>query len=177
MADEVTTTPEVTTDQTDSHEEVATTIPKQQYDEVKSKLEARMKALQEEKDSLLKQFEEASTKAKTADELNAEIEKLRTESAKRDEEYTKQMESLKVNSVLDTALIKAGCVDTVATKAHIDLSKITLDGDELTGFSVEELKTSKPYLFQQTKVKDVGVPAGKGFSDEDEAIRKAMGLK
>lgn len=84
---------------------------------------------------------------------------LETRMAARDKEYA-----------LDTALLKAGCRDTKAARAHVDLEALKLDGEALAGFDADTFKKDRPYLFEaSTKVDSAAASkgAGGGLTNDD----------
>ena len=68
---------------------------------------------------------------------------------KAEQDADTKIKSFKLNTMLDSKLKSAKVKDNVAVKAHLDLEKITVDGDDLKGFDeqLEKIKTDSPFLF------------------------------
>lgn len=132
-----------------SLEELKTYIPKSRFDEVnnsKKQLEEDVKTRDEQIESL---------KQVDGDALKAEIEKLQGENKTAKENYDKQLNEIKLNNAIETALLSAKAKNTKAVNALIDKSKLKLDGDTVLGLK-EQLETltssdDTKFLFNSTE--------------------------
>jgi hypothetical protein len=103
------------------------------------------------------------------DELTARVEADKTEfdarMAVRDKEYA-----------LDTALLAAGCRDTKAARAHVDMEALKVEGGKLAGFDPESFKKDRPYLFGETETVSTGLPSN-GASESAETAARLNGMR
>lgn len=95
-------------------------------------------------------------------EMAADAEKTRTDlesrMAAKDKEYA-----------VEAALLKAGCRDTTAARAHVDMDAIKIEDASLKGLDIEAFKKDRPYLFGPSDTVDTAPPlrgAG-GISNAD----------
>jgi hypothetical protein len=120
-----------------------------------------------ERDGMKKQLEEAQAKlaaVKTTEELETAKAALASE-----------YEAKLLNSNIDVALVQAGCVNTKATKALIDTSKLKREGDTVTGLDVTKLAKDYPYLFAATqKVATGAASKGGGASSQAKTITEGV---
>lgn len=144
-------------------------IPVGQYKRIKS-----------ERDAFKTQIDEYAAQVADLTAAKAGSEEQATKLA----ELTAALEQAKAdgevstkNYAIETALLKAGCKDTVATMAHIDPAKVTVKDGVVEGIDVKALATSYPYLFGTTSQSTGGAPSGVAAGDEDARMRKIMGLK
>jgi hypothetical protein len=125
-----------------------------------------------------KQLEEL--KKVDAEGLKAKIEELQTANTTAKTEYENQLKQIKLDAALETRLIKEGAVNTKAVRALLDVSKISLDGENLVGLDeqLKALKESEKWAFstQQTaaagttRIPGGGAPAsGASVADEIKA--------
>jgi len=114
-------------------------------------------ALNEEKKSLINQLSERDTQLEElkkidAKSLQAEITRLQGENKTAAEKYKADLEAVKLNAALDTAILSAKGKNAKAIKALLDVSKLKLKEDgSLEGLDLEALKTSDPYLFDEVQ--------------------------
>lgn len=90
-----------------------------------------------------------------------DIEKLKGDAATWEKKYNDDINALKLNSALETALVGAKVRDAKAVKPFLNMELIKLDGDKLLGFE-EQLKSFKRavYAIRQditVKILDQGV--------------------
>lgn len=96
---------------------------------------------------------------------------------------TEQLKQTKFSSALDLALAGSGAKNTKALRGLLDMDKIKLENDELTGFSeqLEQIRADNDYLFEAQKTPAGGMRQGKGSAAADDsfisAMRSAAGLK
>lgn len=107
------------------------------------------------------QLKELAKISKDNEELNSKIKELQEENKKALLEGEERISKLKLDNSIELALIQAGANNNKAVKALLDLDKIKLDNDKLTGLDeqITSLKTSDGYLFKQEETK-VEVPTG-----------------
>ncbi len=100
--------------------------------------------------------------------LQAEITRLQGENATAKTEYEAELKKVKLNSTLETRLIKDGAVNTKAVMALLDASKISLDGDNLVGYDdqIKALKESEKWAFQTGAPGSTGMNQNPGGSGE-----------
>lgn len=138
------------------------------------------KRIKDERDTFKAQIDEYAAQVADLTAAKAGSEEQATKLA----ELTAALEQAKAdgeasakNYAIETALLKAGCKDTVATMAHIDPSKVTVKDGTVEGIDVKALATNYPYLFGTTTQSTGGAPSGAAAGDEDARMRKIMGLK
>jgi hypothetical protein len=99
-----------------------------------------------------KQLEELKKSSGDNAELKQQIEDLQQQNKEQKKNYEAQMNQLKVDNAIETALTAAGAKNTTALKALLNLDNIKLGDDgKLTGFD-EQLKAvqkSDAYLFNE----------------------------
>lgn len=136
-------------------------IPKTRFDEVntaKGQLEKDIA----ERDSQLKTLKDS---AGDNEQLKNDIIKLQNDNKVATDKYNADIKALKLDSTIDTALSGHKAKNIKAVKGLLDLSKISLDGENLLGLD-DQLKTLKEaedskFLFDvETKASDVTPPAG-----------------
>lgn len=141
------------------------------------------KSLKEQLGQLQGQMEEFQKKlegAKTADDIQAAVDAAKKEAqdaqAKSEAEWKKREKALTVQN----ALIQAGCADTVALMAHVDLSKVEVASDgHISGLDAAKLKESYPYLFAESNVgsKSFSTAATPGGSETKMTKEEIMAVK
>lgn len=95
--------------------------------------------------------------------LRAEIEKLQGENKTAKEQYETELKRIKIESLLESRLIKEQAVNAKAVRSLLDMTKISVDGDNLIGIDdqLKALKASEPWAFKaQTKPPKSGAPLG-----------------
>jgi hypothetical protein len=96
---------------------------------------------------------------------------------------TEQLKQTKFNSALDLALEKSGAKSTKALRGLLDMEKITLENNALSGFSeqLEQIKAENDFLFEAEKQKAGGMRQGGSPAGEEDVFlssaRAAAGLK
>ncbi len=121
-------------------------------------------------------FDNLSASVKKFD--GVDIDALKTEVATAKTKYETDIAKIKYDSALDVALVSSKTKNPKALKGLLDLEKIKLDGDKLTGFDeqLETIKKSDAYLFGDDPT-DGGIEHGKDTGGlNDAAIRAAFGL-
>lgn len=119
----------------------------------RDELKAKVAELEGQIAELGKGSADAEALKAKVDELTAKVETDKTEfearMAVRDKEYA-----------LDTALLAAGCRDTKAARAHVDMDGLKVEGGRLAGFDPESFKKDRPYLFGPAETQSSAAPSG-----------------
>lgn len=102
------------------------------------------------------------------DGLNEQISSLKSK-------YDKDTSELKLSSALDIALVSAKAKNPKMLKAALDMSKIKLDGDKLTGLDeqIAKIKESDGYLFESESGSFVN--SGAGHTEGAQSAPKDLG--
>jgi len=120
-------------------------VPKRRLDEVIAERN-HYKEQVEERDTQL-----ADLKARAMDNevLKMQIADLQTKNKQATEEYEKQLKDQRFAFAVERAVAKADARNVKAVVSLLDVSKISLDGENLLGFDeqIAELKKSDPFLF------------------------------
>lgn len=100
--------------------------------------------------------------------LQAKIIELQTANTTAKTEYETEIKKLKLDSMLETRLIKEGAVNTKAVKALLDASKISIDNDNIIGLDdqLTALKESEKWAFNQQAPGKTGREQGGGKPPE-----------
>lgn len=120
-------------------------IPKSRFDEVnesKKLLEGQIKAKDKELKDLGKKFE-------GNEDLASELATIKANSKKMEDDYKKQIADMQLNHSMEAVFNENKVKDAKLIKALLDMDKIKLDGDKLTGLDdqITALKESHDYLF------------------------------
>lgn len=110
-----------------------------------------------------------------------DVDKLKNDMAALQSKYDTDIAAAKLDNALNLALIEAKAKNPKLARAALDMSKIKLDGDKLSGLTeqVEALKKSDGYLFEETnaRVTTGGQHGGGGETDKFmDALMKGAGL-
>lgn len=118
--------------------------------------------------------------AKSADDVQAAIDSALTEANGRFEADRAKWAEREKGLLVANALAEAGCIDSTAAAAHVDLSQVGVGEDgSLSGLDVDALRGSYPYLFgqRQNPGSTGGRPDGPAESDDAlERVRAQFGL-
>lgn len=164
-------------------DEQADKIVKDYADNYKAKTDyntqaTALKQAQEEQKKTAKALEDLKKAHAKDEDLAAQIEKMKTDAAERQKQYDATIQQMKVDAVVDKALLTAKAKNPKAVKALLDLSKPELDGDSIKGLDdqVKALQKSDAYLFEAAdqKPKVDGLKPGEGGDDGDDAEISAM---
>lgn len=116
-------------------------------------------------------------------ELQGQLDALQKKYDDDTASLTEQLKQTKFHSALDLALAGSGARNAKALRGLLDMDKIKLENDELTGFSeqLEQIKAENDFLFDAPKTGAGGMRQGKGSGAADDsfisAMRSAAGLK
>ena len=140
------------------NEEMKGFIPKSRFNEVNEENKA-LKQSVSERDNQLDELKKSSGDNEA---LKKQIEDLQAQNAEQKKSYEAQMNQLKLDNAIDTALTAAGAKNGKAVKALLDMAKVALDKDgKLTGLDeqVSAVQKSDGYLFAEKQQP----PQFKGF--------------
>lgn len=126
-------------------------IPKHRFDEVNND-NKNLKSQLTDRDN---QLSELKKNNKDNEELNAQIKKLQEDNKAATEKYEAELSKIKLDNAVNTALLSAKAKNSKAVKALLDLDKVNLDGENLTGLeeqikALREAEDSK-FLFEVTE--------------------------
>ena len=111
-----------------------------------------------------KQLETLKKSSGDMDALKAEIEKLQGENKAAKEKYESDLKELRISNAIDSALTASGARNVKAARALLNLEKIKLDGDKVTGIDdqIKALVSSEDskFLFNVKTNDKGGTPAG-----------------
>ncbi|WP_040328437.1 phage scaffolding protein [Clostridium ihumii] len=138
-------------------------IEKKDYDTVKKERDQYKKDIKK-RDTDLETLQE---KVKDNEELNLEIEKLKKENKKAADDYKVELEKITFESKLEKKLISYNPQNVAILKKALDLSKVSLDGDNFLGLDeqIKSLNETDKYLFKESKPEDI--PGGTGTIGSD----------
>ena len=114
------------------NEEMKGFIPKSRFNEVNEENKALKQSVSERD----KQLDELKKSSGDNEALKKQIEDLQSQNAEQKKSYEAQMNQLKLDNAIDTALTAAGAKNGKAVKALLDMTKVALDKDgKLTGLA------------------------------------------
>ena len=132
-------------------------------------------------DTKTAEYDELKSAAGDDSKLQETINKMKsdfeTEKENLKTDYQKQ---LKRSTIANKIISDYRPNDVNDILGHLDLEKVTVDGDNITGLTeqMDALKESKAYYFEaQAKEKGSGLDHGGDGGIDESAIRKAAGLK
>lgn len=138
-------------------------IEKKDYDTVKKERDQYKKDIKK-RDTDLENLQE---KVKDNEELNLEIENLKKENKKAADDYKVELEKITFESKLEKKLISYNPQNVAILKKALDLSKVSLDGENFLGLDeqIKSLNETDKYLFKEIKPEDI--PGGTGTIGSD----------
>lgn len=157
---------------------------KKELDEV-SEAKKTAEAMLAERD---KQIETLSKSKGNAEELQAEIEKLKTANKEDAEKHQSELKEIKMNNAIQAALGEAKARNLKSVETHLDKSKLQMQEDGTLVGLAEQIKTltegeETKFLFGEPETKVIGVKtvtpgASSATTDQDmDAWRQEAGLK
>lgn len=149
-------------------------VSKEKYDGLETQLQNVNTALSDK----TKEYDTLKEKAGDNESLKSEIERLKGEHKTNIDNLTTNFnEQLKVSAVKTEITTKYKPKDVNDIMPHIDMSKVTVDNDTITGLTeqIDPLKESKAYLFGEDKKNKSGLDHG-NTGDDDARLRAAFGL-
>lgn len=153
-------------------EEMKGFVPRSRLDEEASKVTA----LQTQLSDRDKDIKALQSKADKGSDLEKQLSELQTKYTDAESTYKKQLDAMKLDNAIDTALSKAKARDLVSVKAHVDMSKLKIKDDgSLDGLDLTELQKSKAYLFEIEKTDDEGSGFTGGSPNQKPNEPKSLG--
>jgi len=124
-------------------------VPKHVYAEQGTKL----KNFETQATDQAKQLDELKKSAGDNAKLQEQIETFKADNAAQKENHDRELQALRFNYALDSALTKVGAKSVKAVKGLLDASKLSLDGENIIGLKeqIDEVKKSDAFLFEETK--------------------------
>lgn len=129
---------------------------------------ADFKAANEAKKALEAQLAERDTQLEAlkkvdAAGLQAQIEALQADNKAAAEKHAAEVQQLRLDTAVETALLKAKAVNTKAVKALLDLSKVEFDGETVKGLDdqIKSIQESDSWAFGTEPAGSTGRPQGK----------------
>lgn len=143
-------------------------VPPDRFNEVNEAKKAA-EALVSERD---KQLNELKKSTGNVEELQKQIETMQAENKATKQKYEADIKNLKINNAIDAALTANGAKNLKMGRAMLDLTKITVEGDEIKGIddqikALKEAEDSK-FLFTDVIKSPAGMKAGEGGSGNKE---------
>lgn len=116
-----------------------------------------------------KQLNELKKGVGNNEELKKQIETLQAENKATKEKYESDIQTMRINNAIDSALQGAGAKNLKAVRALLDLEKIKVDGEAVTGIE-EQIKAlsaadDSKFLFNvktEPQQSPTGMKAGEG---------------
>lgn len=146
----------------------------------------KVKTLEAENNSLKEQISQRDKDLKElkkvdAQELQTKIAELEEKNKTLQAESESKLLETRKNLMLENSLMKANVKNSKAIKGMLELDKITIDGDELTGLDdqIKALKESDSYLFnieEPTKTIDLGSQHTQEKSEDNSHERNLLGI-
>lgn len=140
-----------------------------------ARVESERDELKAQVDKLAADIEALNASAGDAEKLKAEVERITAESETAKTEWEGKLASREKEFAIESELLRAGCRDTKAARAHIDADALELKDGNLSGLDLESFKKDRAYLFDKPKKVDTGLPPS-GTESPDDGLRSAMGL-
>lgn len=131
-----------------SQEELKAYVEKSKYDEAVEET----KTLKTQVTDRDKQLETLKASAGDNEELKKQIETMKKQNSEQEKAHKAELEQLKLDNAIDTALTAAGARNTKAVKALLDVSKVKLGEDgKLSGWNEQlaAVQKSDSYLFAE----------------------------
>lgn len=134
-------------------------VPASKYDQLKTEKAASDKLATDTQAQLI------ALKATDPEKLKTDLAAAQAEAENLKTKHAEEMQALRLESALDTAILQAKGRNPLSVKALLDKSKLKLKDDgTVEGLDLEALKKSDPYLFEIESKKDEGSGAGAGSS-------------
>ncbi|MBS5934936.1 MAG: phage scaffolding protein [Clostridiales bacterium] len=136
-------------------------VEKSDYDSVKSERDQYKKDVKKRD----KDLEAIQDKVKDNEELSKEIDDLKEKNKVDAEKYSKELEKIQFENVLEKKLGSYNPQNVSILKKALDFSKITRDGNNFIGLEeqINALKESDKYLFKEDTAKKDDKAAGTGI--------------
>lgn len=133
-------------------------VPKSRFNELNEENKNLKAAAKEHETQLAELKKTAGDNA----EIKKQLEEMQAKNTELEKAHKAQIEQLKIDNAMDSALAASGCRNSKALKALLDMGKIKLENDKLTGLDeqLKELVKTDAYLFDKQKAS----PSFKGFT-------------
>lgn len=145
------------------------------------RLNEENKSLKEQVEGLQKQMADFQAKldgAKTADDVQAAVDAAKAEAKDAADKAAADWKEREKALTVQNALIQAGCADTVALMAHIDMSKIEVASDgHISGLDAGKLKEDYPYLFSEANAQQIASAAAPGGAGKKMTKEEILAVK
>lgn len=145
-------------------------VPPERFNEINEAKKVAESAVAERD----KQLNELKKGVGDNEELKKQIETLQAENKATKEKYESDIQTMRINNAIDQALTGAGAKNLKAVRALLDLEKIKMDGEAVTGIEdqIKALTSAEDskFLFNvktETKQSPVGMKAGEGGKSTD----------
>lgn len=148
-----------------SAEELKGTIPKTRFDEVIAERDNAKK----DRDDVVKQLGALQKETGDVQSLKDKIQELQDNAKESEKAHAAEIQTLKINNAVDTALIGAKALNVKAVKALLNLEKAELAEDgTVKGLAdqITALQKSDSYLFGSSKPQMKGAKSGESGNDD-----------
>ena len=155
-----------------SAEEMKGMIPKSRLDEV---IQERDTAKKDHAD-VLKQLGALQKESGSVDDLKAQIQKLQDDAKETEKTHAAEIQTLKINNAVDTALINAKALNAKAVKALLNLEGAELNEDGTVKGLDEQIKNlqtaeDSKFMFGSSTMTMKGAKSGEsGNEDGDHGV-------
>jgi len=104
---------------------------------------------------------------------------LQTANTTAQTDFDTKLKQIKLDSALETRLIKEGAVNTKAVKALLNIDKISMDGDNLIGLDEQltPLKEAEKWAFGEAQPVSTALPHGNPVATDLSDVEKAFMAK
>lgn len=139
------------------------------------------KALKEQLDEMQAQmdgFQAQLDAAKTAEDVQAAVDAAKAEAKDAADKAAADWKAREKALTVQNALIQAGCADTVALMAHVDMPKVEVAPDgHISGLDPDKLKESYPYLFAERNAQTLSSAAAPGGTGKKMTKEEILAVK
>ena len=139
------------------------------------------KALKEQLDEMRAQMDGFQAKldaAKTAEDVQAAVDAAKAEAKDAADKAAADWKAREKALTVQNALIQAGCADTVALMAHVDMSKVEVAPDgHISGLDAASLKEAYPYLFSEANAQTIASAAAPGGAGKKMTKEEILAVK
>lgn len=139
------------------------------------------KSLKEQVAQMRKQMDDFQAKldgAKTAEDVQAAVDAAKAEAKDAADKAAADWKEREKALTVQNALIQAGCADTVALMAHIDMSGIEVASDgHISGLDAGKLKEAYPYLFGEANAQQIASAAAPGGAGRKMSKEEILAVK
>jgi len=128
----------------------------------KTEFDTQLNAVNDELKSLSETAKLTEEQKQKITDLATSNENMKADYEKKLTDYDEQIKNQKLNHKIDMKLLEIGAKNIVPVKAMIDMSKVSIDNDNILGLDdqIETLKKDNDYLFGETKKVGTTPPDG-----------------